>query len=180
MYNYIKLHLKWIQFSSGFEDNFFGPWLWPYGHDSICVGKRYLKIGSTKHQATQKSKPKVHLRILKALTRLGEKGVFSPNGGTVAECETSHFCRLQKSCNALCVAGIGFVPFRCLIKRGKSLFVTRAILLNGFQVRRLSFRSTSKMRYCVVLANRKRSAASCGDKVPMLWQAWCMATCHEN
>ena len=121
-----------------------------------------------------------YLRILKALTRLGEKGVFSPNGGTVAECETGHFCRLQKSCNALCVAGIGFVPFRCLIKRGKSLFVTRAILLNGFQVRRLSFRSTSKMRYCVVLANRKRSAASCGDKVPMLWQAWYMATCHEN
>ena len=96
-----------------------------------------------------------------------------------------------------------FQTSRCFVSRGsfvtcrKSFCVAGATLLRRFQKMRGSFRgrrstldvsivilrgrrSTLDLSRCVFFANRIGRAASSGDKVQILWQAWHFVTCAEN
>ena len=85
----------------------------------------------------------------------------------------------------------------CFVTCRKSFCVAGAILLRRFQKMRCSFRgrrstldvssvilrgrrSTLDVWCCVFFANRIGRAASSGDKVQILWQAWQFVRCAEN
>ena len=96
------------------------------------------------------------------------------------------------------VAGVALRAIQtCFVTCRKSFCVAGAILLRRFQKMRGSFRgrrstldvsivilrgrrSTLDLSRCVFFANRIGRAASSGDKVQILWQAWHFVTCAEN
>ena len=96
------------------------------------------------------------------------------------------------------VAGVALRDIQtCSATCRKSFCVAGAILLRRFQKMRCSFRgrrstlgvsivifrgrrSTLDVSRCVFFANRIGRAASSGDKVQILWQAWHFVRCAEN
>ena len=96
------------------------------------------------------------------------------------------------------VAGVALRDIQtCSATCRKSFCVAGAILLRRFQKMCCSFRgrrstldvsivifrgrrSTLDVSRCVFFANRIGRAASSGDKVQILWQAWHFLTCAEN
>ena len=78
---------------------------------------------------------------------------------------------------AFCVTGAilsrRFQKMRYIFRGRRSTLVTSVVILHGR-------RNTLDVLYCVFFANRIVRAASSGDNVQILWQAWHFVTCDEK